>query len=199
MMDFVARGRQRPARRLVTAWLAAGSLLLAGVGSVAADGESQANAQAAIDARVTTALAVFSSKSPEGRELLDKAAGALVFPEVYKLGFGIGGEYGEGALLIDGKPVGYYSTSGASFGLQLGAQAKSQVILFMTRSALARFRRSKGWEAGVDGSIAVVKAGAGGGIDSETARQPVIGFVFSNKGLMYNLTLEGSKIAPLDS
>jgi lipid-binding SYLF domain-containing protein len=152
-----------------------------------------------IDARVTAVLETFSAESPEGKALLNKAAGALVFPDVYKVGFGIGGEYGEGALLIAGKPVSYYSTSGASFGLQLGAQAKSQVILFMTQSALARFRRSKGWEAGVDGSIAVVREDASGGIDTTTAQQPVIGFVFSNKGLMYNLSLEGSKITPLES
>ena len=159
----------------------------------------QAEPREDIDDKVVAVIKTFSEQSPEGKALMDKAAGALVFPEVYKLGFGIGGEYGEGVLLIDGDPVGYFSTSGASFGLQLGAQAKSQIILFMTETALSRFRRSKGWEAGVDGSIAVVKAGAGGGIDSETVRQPVIGFVFSNKGLMYNLTLEGSKITPLES
>ena len=178
--------------RQILAWLLLPALWLASAVALAESRE-------AIDAKVTTALATFFEKSPEGKELMEKAAGALVFPEVYKAGFGIGAEYGEGALLVDGRPVGYYSTSGASFGLQLGAQAKSQVILFMTDEALARFRRSKGWEAGVDGSIAVVKAGAGGGIDSATAQQPVIGFVFSNKGLMYNLTLEGSKITPLES
>ena len=151
-----------------------------------------------IDVKVKAALETFARESPEGKALMDEAAGALVFPDVYKLGFGIGGEYGEGALLIAGDPVAYYSTSGASFGLQLGAQTKSQVILFMTRKSLAKFRRSKGWEAGVDGSVAMVNEGAGASIDNGTANQPVIGFVFSNRGLMYNLTLEGNKITPLD-
>jgi lipid-binding SYLF domain-containing protein len=157
-----------------------------------------AGERAELDAGVAAALEAFSRELPEGEALLREAKGVLVFPEVVKVGFGIGGEYGEGALLIGGDQVAYYSTSGASFGLQLGAQARSHIILFMTRSALAKFRRSKGWEVGVDGSIALVGEGAGDGIDTLRATEPVIGFVFSNRGLMYNLTLEGSKITPLD-
>jgi lipid-binding SYLF domain-containing protein len=152
-----------------------------------------------IDRKVDAALAAFREEAPEGAEMMKSAAGVLVFPDVVKVGFGIGGEYGEGALLVDGLPVRYYTTSGASFGLQLGAQSRTQVILFMTDTALRRFRRSRGWEAGVDGSIAVVKEGAGGGVDTHTAQAPIVGFVFSNRGLMYNLSLEGSKISPLES
>lgn len=92
----------------------------------------------------------------------------------------------------------YYSTASASIGFQLGGQIKSQVILFMTRQALERFRNSKGWKAGVDGSVAVAAVGAGGEIDTNTAKKPIIGFIFSNKGLMYNLTFEGSKFTKLN-
>ena len=92
----------------------------------------QAESKAVIDARVQEALKIFAEESPASVELLEKAAGALVFPRVMKAGFGIGGEYGEGSLMVDRKPVAYYSTAGASFGLQLGIQFKSQVILFMT-------------------------------------------------------------------
>lgn len=126
--------------------------------------------------------------------LLERASGVLVFPEVVKMGFGVGGQYGEGPLLIKGEPVAYYATAGASFGLQLGAQYKSEVILFMTEDALVTFRRSHGWEAGLDGSVAVVDTGAGGKIDTRMFNQPVLVFIFSNRGLMGNLTLEGSKI-----
>jgi lipid-binding SYLF domain-containing protein len=97
-------------------------------------------------------------------------------------------------LQVDGEPVAYYSTAGASFGLQLGAQFKSEVLLFMTDEALKQFRESRGWEVGVDGSVAVIQLGAGGKFDSKQLTQPVIAFIFSNQGLMYNLTLEGSKI-----
>ena len=147
---------------------------------------------------MAAALDTLREQSPDSVELLDEAAGVLVFPAVVKVGFGIGGEYGEGALLIDEETTSYHSISGASFGLQVGAQSKAQIILFMSRSALRKFRRSKGWEAGVDGRIALVQAGAGGGLDTTTAKAPIVGFVFTNAGLMYNLTFEGSKITPLD-
>jgi lipid-binding SYLF domain-containing protein len=151
-----------------------------------------------IDAKVKEALAIFANDSPAGTELMAKAAGVLIFPDVIKMGFGVGGEYGEGALLIDGETQAYYSTAAGSFGFQLGAQFKAELIMFMTEAALQRFRSSKGWEAGVDGSVAVVTVGVGGKIDTQTIQQPIVGFVFSNRGLMYNLTLEGSKITKID-
>jgi len=151
-----------------------------------------------IDAGVKATLATFYKEVKTGKELAGKATGMLVFPEVYKAGFGIGGEYGEGALLVRGKTVAYYSTAAASIGLQFGAQVKSQVILFMTSKSVKQFRNSDGWEAGVDGSVAVATIGAGGEIDTKTAKQPVIGFIFSNKGLMYNLTFEGAKMSKID-
>ena len=82
-------------------------------------------------------------------------------------------------------------------GFQAGVQQKSVVLLFMTPQALERFRRSEGWKAGVDASVAIATLGAGDQLDTETARKPVVAFVFSNKGLMYNLTLEGSRITRL--
>jgi len=112
---------------------------------------------------------------------------------VIKAGFGIGGEYGEGALRIRGRTVDYYSI--ASF--QLGAQARTVIIVFLEKEALRKFRRSEGWRVGVDGSVALVKIGAGGTLDSINVNEPVVAFVIGQKGLMYNLTLEGSKISRL--
>ncbi len=148
-----------------------------------------------IDAEVREALANFKTQTSAGHELSQKAAGMLVFPSVIKAGVGIGGEYGEGALLVKGKTVAYYNIASASVGFQLGAQARSQIVLFMNDRVLSEFRNSKGWKAGVDGSVALATLGAGGALDTETAKQPIIGFIFSNKGLMYNLTFEGSKIS----
>lgn len=121
----------------------------------------------------------------------------MVFPSVIKAGFGIGGEYGEGALRIAGKTVDYYSTAAASIGFQLGVQSKTVILVFLDNGALKKFRNSSGWEIGVDGSVALVTVGAGGSIDTTNIKDPIVGFVFSNKGLMYNLTLEGSKITKL--
>jgi lipid-binding SYLF domain-containing protein len=151
-----------------------------------------------IDAEVRQALREFQQQTSAGHELSRKAAGMLVFPKVIKAGVGIGGEYGEGALLVNGQTVGYYSIASASIGFQLGAQMRSQVVLFMTGDALKGFRSSPGWKAGVDGSVALATLGAGGLIDTETAKQPIIGFIFSNQGLMYNLTFEGSKITRIE-
>lgn len=147
-----------------------------------------------IDAKVDDAMKRFYSEVGGGKELATKSYGILVFPSVIKAGFGIGGEYGEGALRIKNKTVDYYSTAAASIGFQLGAQSKTVILLFMTKDALSEFRNSEGWEVGVDGSVALVKVGAGGSLDTTNIHAPIVGVVFGNKGLMYNLTLEGSKM-----
>ncbi len=167
--------------------------LLALTGTIA-----QAASKDELDAEVREAVANFYQHTSAGKELAAKASGMLVFPNVIKAGVGIGGEFGEGALLVGGKTTAYYNIASASIGFQLGAQARSQIVLFMTPGALAKFRNSKGWKAGVDGSVALATLGAGGSIDSDTAKKPIIGFIFSNKGLMYNLTFEGSKISPIN-
>jgi lipid-binding SYLF domain-containing protein len=132
------------------------------------------------------------------KELANKAAGILVFPSVLKAGIGIGGEYGEGLLIVDKRPAGYYNLISASFGFQLGAQERAVIIMFMTQEALDAFYRRAGWKVGVDGSVAIITVGVGGSIDTDKVTQPVIGFVLDQKGLMYNLTLEGSKISKIE-
>ena len=160
-------------------------------------GGTLADSKQTIDDGSRKALVKLREYAGGADELLAQAKGVLVFPDVVKMGFGVGGQYGEGSLLVDEVPVAYYSTAGASFGLQLGAQFKTEVILFMTDASLQEFRDSRGWEAGVDASVALIAVGAGGSVDTKRITQPVIGFIFSNKGLMYNLTLEGSKITRL--
>ncbi|MFN0160082.1 MAG: YSC84-related protein [Burkholderiales bacterium] len=163
---------------------------------------SAASASAAskdeIDAKAKETIEAFYKHSSAGKSLSQKASGVLVFPEVIKAGIGVGGEYGEGVLMVGSKPVAYYNTASASIGFQLGAQVKSQIILFMNAKVLADFRKSSGWKAGVDGSVALATLGAGGEISTDTVKQPIIGFIFSNKGLMYNLTFEGSKISKIE-
>jgi lipid-binding SYLF domain-containing protein len=151
-----------------------------------------------INADVRATLNQFFAQTPGARELANKAAGILVFPTVVKAGFGIGGEYGEGAMLIAAHPVGYYNLVSASFGFQFGAQARSVIIMFMTDGALASFNRTAGWKVGVDGSVTLITLGAGASIDSNNITSPVIGFVLDPTGLMYNLTLEGSKISRIN-
>jgi len=153
---------------------------------------------AEIDSAANKALVVFKEDVNGADVFLNQAAGYLVFPRVIKVGVGIGGETGEGVLRVGGKTVDYYRTSAGSFGFQLGAQAKSIVIAFMTPESLEKFRNSSGWKAGVDGSIALIDMGGGKTIDTDNIKDPVVGFVYGSAGLMFNLTLEGSKFSKLD-
>jgi len=162
---------------------------------VAVPAKTEAASAAEIDAGVGATLNSFQRQFPGARELGQKAAGVLVFPSVVKAGFGFGGEYGEGLLIIRGRPGGYYNLISGSFGFQLGVQVRSVIIMFMTERALASFESTYGWKVGVDGSVAIVTLGAGGSIDTESLTSPVIGFILDPTGLMYNLTLEGSKIS----
>ncbi len=97
--------------------------------------------------------------------------------------------------MVRGRPAQYYNTLSASFGFQLGVQARSVIVMFMTPEALDGFYWKDGWKVGVDGSVVLVTVGAGGAIDTNTIKNPIVGFIFDQKGLMYNLTLEGSKIS----
>lgn len=150
-----------------------------------------------INIGVDATLKRFAEEISGGSVFLQKAEGVLVFPNVLKAGFGIGGEFGEGALRIGGKTVEYYNTVAASIGFQIGAQSKSIVLVFLTNDSLADFRKSSGWKAGVDGSVALVKWGVGEDINTVDIKDPIVGFVFSNKGLMYNLTIEGAKFTKI--
>jgi len=151
---------------------------------------------AEIDSSVDAALTRFYAQGPNHRELAQKAAAVLVFPRVTKAGAGVGGEYGEGALEVNGKTVGYYKVTGASVGATLGVAKRSEVILFMTDTARDKFLSSSDWTVGVDAGVAVVK-GAGTKVDSETLRKPVVAFVFGEKGLIADVSLEGAKVSKL--
>ncbi|BCQ28555.1 hypothetical protein NK8_67450 (plasmid) [Caballeronia sp. NK8] len=150
-----------------------------------------------IDADVDSALQRLYATVGGSRELVAKASGVLVFPSVIQAGFVVGAQYGKGALRAGGQTVGYYSTTSGSFGLQAGAQSKALIFLFMTQDALNKFRNSNGWSAGADASVALVRMGANGTIDTTTASKPVQAFVLTNAGLMADASLEGTKVSRL--
>lgn len=160
--------------------------------------ESYAATAKEINVSVDVTLKNFFKDIKGAKAYLKTAKGVLVFPSVYKAGFGIGGEYGEGALRIRGKTIEYYSTVAGSFGFQLGAQKKTLILVFTQKEALKSFRESNGWKAGVDGSVALVTVGIGGAIDTTNIKDPIVAFAFDQKGLMYNLTIEGSKFSKID-
>ena len=175
--------------------LAVGTMTAAGllIGAQAA----QAGSAAEIDKGVAAALKSCKAQIASCNALAGKAKGILVFPEVTKAAIGIGGSYGEGALLVGGATVAHYSTKSASVGLSIGAQTRSEVIMFLTDAALQQFRTSEGWEVGGSASIVAIDSGKSGSVDTESIKDPVVGFIFGETGLMADLSFEGAKIAKI--
>jgi len=173
-------------------------LVLGASALVAEPRQSQAASAAVLEAQANDTLHSFVRQVPGARELANKAAGILVFPSVVKAGFAIGGEYGEGVLLNQTQIQGYYNLISASFGFQLGVESRSVIIMFMTQEALQGFERRDGWKVGVDGSVTVITLGVDGSIDTDKVVSPVIAFVLDQTGLMYNLSLQGSKISRIN-
>jgi len=150
-----------------------------------------------METNVDATLSRLYEAAPSSRQLVERAAGVLVFPSVLNVGLVVGGEHGKGVLRVGGRTVEQYAHTGGSVGLQAGAQTRAEIVLFMTPDSLAKFRASKGWTAGADATIAVAHIGANGMIDTETAKQPIVGFVLNNTGLMAGVSLQGAKFSRL--
>jgi lipid-binding SYLF domain-containing protein len=151
-----------------------------------------------INADVDNALTRLYREASGSQELVARSAGVLVFPSVVSGGFIVAGSHGQGALRKAGKTAGYYTISAASVGLTAGGQSRALFILFMTPDALKRFEQSSGWTAGVDASVTMINVGASGGISTQTAQQPVVGFALSNAGLMADVSVNGTRVNRLD-
>jgi len=151
-----------------------------------------------IDAGVDGALNRLFTSIDGSLDLAQRAQGVLVFPRVISAGIGIGGEYGEGALRSQGASVGYYKTTQATVGATIGGQSKAIVIMFMTPEAYDKFVSSSGWTAGADANVALARSSADGRLDSLTTRHPVIAFIQTNSGLMFDISLNGTKVTHLN-
>jgi lipid-binding SYLF domain-containing protein len=151
-----------------------------------------------IDREAKKAIENLYAKSESARAMGEKAVAVLVFPGIVKGGFIVGGQYGEGALIKNGKTVGLYNTIAASYGLQAGLQKFGYALFFLTEDALKWIDKSDGWEIGVGPSIVVVDAGAAASLTSTTAQSDIYAFFFDQKGLMAGLGLQGTKITRLD-
>jgi len=150
-----------------------------------------------IDSAIDAALARLYADTDGMREIVAKSKGSLVSPRVLSAGLVVGGSYGRGALRIGDRTADYYRATGASLGLVAGAQSVDIFLLFMTEASLEKFRTSSGWTAGIDASVAFVKVGTSGRVDSESARHDILGFVLSNGGLMADFGMEGTKFSKL--
>ena len=164
---------------------------------LAAPRQAVAANAAEIDQKARAALQTLYENKPIPKVLAEKAKAVLVFPSILKAGFIIGGQGGNGALIVDGKTVAYYNISAASYGLQAGVQEFGYAMFLMTDSARAYIDKSDGWEVGVGPSIVVVDAGAAKSLTTTTAKDDVYAVIFSQKGLMAGLGIQGSKITKI--
>ena len=150
-----------------------------------------------IDAAIENSLKRFTEEIQGGDTYLEGARGVLVIPRMWKAGVLIGFEFGEGALIVDGIKVQYYKALTTSLGIQFGVGSKDLIILFFDDTAMDNFLYSSGWEVGVDGAVALFTFGAAGASDTITIKDPIIGFVFGQKGLLAGVSIEGTKFTKI--
>jgi len=158
----------------------------------------RAASNAAFDLDVKHALEKLYLTTPAATKLAKKAKGILVFPKVLKAGLMVGGQYGKGALLANGKTVGYYNTVAGSYGFQIGAQSFGFVMFFMTDEAVQYLNKSEGWEIGVGPSVVFVDDGVAKTLSTTTTKSDIYAFIFDQSGLMAGVGIQGSKITKLD-
>ena len=170
-------------------------LALMAVVSLSAMPVSAQGTPSQLEATAKRALDKLVTKVPGAKTLSKDAVAVLVFPRITRVGFVFGGQYGEGVLFRDGKPAGYYSTLGGSWGLQAGAQQFGYAMFFMTEAALGALTNTGGFEVGVGPSVVVVDQGMATSFTTMTADTAIYAFVFSQRGLMAGAGLQGNRIA----
>jgi len=173
-------------------------LLGAGCSTTGSSSGDPAARREALNANADSALSNLFRQVNGAEQLVSSAKGVLIFPSVLEAGLVFGASSGEGLLRKDGETVSFHRTTSGSWGLQAGAQSTAVFLLFMTDDALRNFQTRDGWSVGADANVTLVSVGANAQITTETAQQPVIGFVLSNRGLMAGLTLNGTRVSRLN-
>ncbi len=157
---------------------------------------TQARAESAKELQTSARQALQSlyRTSPGSAALGKKAAGVLVFPQIMRAGLGVGGHYGNGVLFKGDAASGYFNTTAASFGFQIGAETFGYALFFMSQKDLNYLSNSAGWEIGASASVTVLDQGLAESISSSTAQEGIYAAVFAQQGLMGGVSLEGTKI-----
>ncbi|MFN2377157.1 MAG: YSC84-related protein [Candidatus Binatia bacterium] len=143
------------------------------------------------------ALAHLYKETPSAKVLGDHAKAVLIFPNIVKAGFIVGGQFGEGVLMKGGAVSGYYSSVAASYGLQAGVQGFGYALFLMTDSAVRYLDKSDGWELGVGPSVVILDAGKAKNLSTTTLKDDVYAFIFDQRGLMAGIGVQGSKITKI--
>lgn len=173
-------------RILLTALVLSATALFS-TSALAADASS-------IDAAAKRGLNQLLSNNPEARALASQAEAVLVFPKIVKAGFLVGGSFGEGALIEDGRTIGYFSSTAASYGYQAGVEEYGYAIFFMDDDSLSFLKRSRGWALGAGPSVTVLNKGFSKNLSTTSLQNGVYAVFFGQQGLMAGVGLQGSKI-----
>jgi lipid-binding SYLF domain-containing protein len=172
-------------------------LLMAAIASALLPATALAADRAALERDARAALQKLTAAVPAAKSLSGSATAVLVFPKVTKAGLGVGGQYGDGVLFKQGKAAGYYNTSGASFGLQAGAQQFGYAMFMMNDKALSALSANEGFEVGVGPTVVLMDEGKAKTMTTTTAKDDIYAFIFGQKGLMGGLGVQGNKITRL--
>jgi lipid-binding SYLF domain-containing protein len=175
------------------------ALLLTGIEPVRA--ADKAEAQGIVDKAYVTLNAFLRDKNYTWlNNNIKNAKGILIYPQVLKAGYVLGGSGGTGVLLVkdpnkrEWSQPAFYTVGSISFGLQIGGEAAETVILAMTQKAVDSLFTSS-FKLGGDTSVALGPVGAGAQSDVTT---DFIAFSKS-KGIYGGINLDGSVVGVRDS
>ena len=178
---------------VVTALLAAASTLPGGCGSTPKTAEERT---AKIEQAERT-LETMKAKDPSLQDVLDDAHGWAVFSTVGSGAFIVGGEGGGGIVFEGGEPWGSATLAKGSIGLQIGGEAYSELVIFMTEEAFKSFTAGDfSFTAGL--SATGIKAGAALDTPIEAGMKVL---VMTKGGLMASAAVGGQDFSctPFDS
>ncbi len=156
-----------------------------------------AESTAEINAAAEQTLKRLTATEPVSEKMIKEAKGILVFPDIIKAGFLVGGSGGDGVLRVRGRPDGYYRSASVSFGLQAGLTEFGYVVFLMDETAMKYLKQSDGWDLGAVPNLTILDKGAAAQLSAASVQKGVYVFFLDQKGLFGGLSLEGTKISKI--
>lgn len=147
-----------------------------------------------LNADAEAALARLVATEPVSADMIDRAAGVLVFPQITKGGLVIGAAGGEGVLRIDGEPTAAYRSTALSYGLQAGITTFGYVMVLMDQKSLDYVSESAGWEIGSGPNVTIADEGFARKFSTTSLQEGIYVFFIDQKGFFAGVGLEGTKI-----
>jgi len=177
--------------------LAVTFMLATALAGLTAPPQALAESGAGLQEDAEAALKKLYEHTPSAKLLGEHAKAILVFPSIVKGAFIVGAQYGQGVLFERGKRVGFYNSVAASYGFQAGVDAFAYALFLMKDAAVKYLDKSDGWEIGVGPTVVVVDEGFAKTLTTTTMKDDVYAFIFSQKGLMAGIGIQGSKITKI--